>query len=352
MIFKINSKALLNQIVYYSSYSAPKKMDAEELLDFEKRISNFEAEELNSNPKKTPQNLENTKLLNDLEASLIDVYFNDLENKVYKVKLNFNSIGILQKKFDDIVARKDGSFLLHGASAAFVSSWYKDIAYKRNYIEADENKDGLIDKNEALNLKEDFGARQFYLCLDEEGRLNFKFFGVNIYKNLKDNENFKPTTLNLALNESIRLDSDFDGIINYEQASENRADKDLNALAKKILDETKFFELILSDEKFIEKYKAQLAQMFKEQVERELGFKEDEDNIQKEKIRNKILSQGIQNLSIEEKILVQKYFPELSKKQEDNFAVEFNIEEFANLFKDFLKSEKIEIPKGLLDFKI
>jgi len=35
--------------------------------------------------------------------------------------------------------------LLKGEVEEFVSSWYADIAYKRGYIQADENKDGFLD---------------------------------------------------------------------------------------------------------------------------------------------------------------------------------------------------------------
>ena len=89
MLIKINAQALLNQIVYHSSYSVSKKMNAEELLDFEKRISAFktQAQALNSSAnEKTPQDLNNTKILNELEKGLVDVYFSDLDNKIYKVK--------------------------------------------------------------------------------------------------------------------------------------------------------------------------------------------------------------------------------------------------------------------------
>ena len=83
-----------------------------------------------------------------------------------------------EKKFDDILARDDNSFLLHGESASFVSGWYKDIAMRRNYIKADENQDGFINQEEALNLRQDFNPKQFFLCIDE-GVFNFKFAGLN-----------------------------------------------------------------------------------------------------------------------------------------------------------------------------
>lgn len=350
MLIKINAQALLNQVVYHSSYSVSKKMNAEELLDFEKRISAFktQAQALNSSAnEKTPQNLNNTKILNELEKGLVDVYFSDLDNKIYKVKLSFNSIAILEKKFDDILARDDNSFLLHGESAAFVSGWYKDIAMRRNYIKADENQDGFINQEEALNLRQDFNPKQFFLCIDE-GVFNFKFAGLNQYAHLKDSENFKTTTLNLALNESIKLDDDFDGVINYEQASKGRADKNLGDLARKILDENKILEFLLNDEKFREKYKAKITQMLKKRAEDELKLKEDEENNKKEKIRNKILNNGIENLSEEEKIFAQKNFPQLMQKK----IFELKDDEILTLLNDFLKIEKIEQAQELLNLKI
>lgn len=80
-----------------------------------------------------------------------DVLFDDPISKTrIALTLSAEAITKLQKSFDfgDFYERKDGILRLSGKAEAFVSGWFGDLAYKQNYMRADFDKNGKIEKDE------------------------------------------------------------------------------------------------------------------------------------------------------------------------------------------------------------
>ena len=71
------------------------------------------------------------------------IIFTDPTNsKEVKISLTPDNINKLKSNFksDDFYQRQDGSIRLSGKAEAFVSGWYGDIAYSRNFLKADSDK--------------------------------------------------------------------------------------------------------------------------------------------------------------------------------------------------------------------
>ena len=87
------------------------------------------------------------------------VVFNDPTNGKYAiVSLQNSTIDMLKNHFgeEDFYKRDDGITRLDNKAEAYVAGWFGDIAYKREFLSADSNKDGLLSDSEHGNTKTSF----------------------------------------------------------------------------------------------------------------------------------------------------------------------------------------------------
>lgn len=80
-------------------------------------------------------------------------FFSD--NKEIALNLSDKSMELLKSHFseNDFLKLSNGNIGLSGSAAAFVEGWYKDIMVNRDFLNADMDKNGKIEKNEYLALK-------------------------------------------------------------------------------------------------------------------------------------------------------------------------------------------------------
>ncbi len=260
----------------------------------------------------------------ELEKDLVKVYFtNSSGSKITQVALSREAVIFLNKEFGEVYERKDGSFLLDGKSNAYLRGWYNEIALNQNYLKADANKDGLIDDEERLNLKSLFIPRKYALCSGDVFLYVSNIKAHRAFSELSEGLRekyqsfFTSKTLNLALDKAVRLDKDFDGILQYEDYDKNTyhnfikdflyevlKDKDLSALDDEELN------------KILEQYKQEIKQEFAKRNKEKLKIIEDKEK-DREKIYAKLLAlKDLSTLSIEEKNLAKKYFPKLMQMLE------------------------------------
>ena len=155
----------------------------------------------------------------DAEKNLQTIYFRDpLNQKITQSALSSESISRLKEFFGDgdFYTRKDGSLILNGKAENFVSGWYGDIAYTREYLKADKNHDGFMDKAELDETKSGFGTYGYFghygkkiLFSENLGVFNYLKLGTLYYKSDK----FAAPTLALELDKTLKNDKNLDGII-------------------------------------------------------------------------------------------------------------------------------------------
>lgn len=158
--------------------------------------------------------------------------FIDPVTKKYVIaSLENKTLDKLREQFgkDDVVEKEDGSIRLTGEAEAFVSGWFADIAYKREFLTSDENNDGQISEDEYKNVKNSYNSiAHFYISRDEPTE-EIDIFAEEVTKQYvkydKDNVSYRnhhnsdnSTSLDDELNMTINLDKDFDGNMTLEES--------------------------------------------------------------------------------------------------------------------------------------
>lgn len=93
------------------------------------------------------------------------IYFQDVQSGEYvKLGLSDKNLQAIRDKFDksDFFARDDGSIIFSGVAEAYVAGWFGDIAYNREYLKADSDNDGFLDKAQMANTKSAFKETGIY----------------------------------------------------------------------------------------------------------------------------------------------------------------------------------------------
>lgn len=288
----------------------------------------------------------------ELEKEFVKVYFTNITgNKITQIALSKEAVIFLNKEFGSVHQRKDGSFLLDGESNAYVWGWYNEIAQNQNYLQADANKDGLIDDEEKLNLKSLFIPNRlcyggmFLSAHDMKTHRNFSDLSEELREKYKDF--FTSDTLNLALNKALRLDRDFNGFIKYTDYDKNIYHNFIKDLLNELIKDNPLLGLSKEDfDQFLEQYKEKIKQELAKRNEEKLKIFEDKDD--KEKIYTKLLSStDLSTLSVEEKNLAKKYFPKLVQMLENKQ----NVQDFSHLFQELLHTKSFTITDKILDLK-
>ena len=252
------------------------------------------------------------ELQHEDKKELVKVYFTNITgNKITQIALSKEAVIFLNKEFGSVHQRKDGSFLLDGESNAYVWGWYNEIAQNQNYLQADTNKDGLIDDEEKLNLKSLFIPNR--LCYGG------MFLSAH---DMKTHRNFS----------ALRLDRDFNGFIKYTDYDKNIYHNFIKDLLNELIKDNPLLGLSKEDfDQFLEQYKEKIKQELAKRNEEKLKIFQDKDD--KEKIYTKLLSStDLSTLSIEEKNLAKKYFPKLVQMLENKQ----NVQDFNHLFQELL----------------
>ncbi|MBZ7986469.1 hypothetical protein AVANS14531_08975 [Campylobacter sp. Cr9] len=107
------------------------------------------AEQINSSDIKNINNLEYKTNKNEE----YNTYFS-IENKTIGIKLSNKNYEKLHEFFnEDNFKCIDDKLILEKDVASYVGSWFNHVAFKQNYINADINKNGILSKNEMLDIK-------------------------------------------------------------------------------------------------------------------------------------------------------------------------------------------------------
>ena len=90
------------------------------------------------------QKTNDTKNTNNNEQTLL--FADPTNGNLVKLNLSNKNIEKLKSHFsnEDFYERKDKTLRLNGEAEAYVSGWFGDIAYKREFLKADTDNDGFI----------------------------------------------------------------------------------------------------------------------------------------------------------------------------------------------------------------
>lgn len=114
------------------------------------------------------------------------------------------------------MSKEDGTVYLRNKAEAFVSGWFADIAYTREFLKSDENNDGVLSDEEILNVKNS-------IKIDIDGKSNVII--SKSYDTLTEEELALekiifpdiPVSLDDELNMTLKFDSNFDGKISLNE---------------------------------------------------------------------------------------------------------------------------------------
>ena len=213
--------------VFFAMQYNPITRSKQELINEE---NNDLAEINGTNKTQQTQNLE-------IQDSASIVMFDDhISGMRIQVALSHENIKRLQNRFhlEDFYQRNDNVIRLSGKAEAFVSGWFGDLAYRQNYLGADVNNNGKIDRDEFGNLRIGRLVRasvtpqgDYY----ESGIAGYVTLGNQWYDDKARNGE---TTLAGALNRTLQLDANLDGVCFHVEGQtqkeiEYEIDKAMNA---------------------------------------------------------------------------------------------------------------------------
>jgi hypothetical protein len=173
---------------------------------------------------------------NDNEQTVL--FADPVNGNLVKVNLSKANIEKLKEHFTDennFFERKDGTLRLNGKAEAYVSGWFGDIAYKREFLKADADNDGKLSDEEYQNTRNAFnghgeliGSRESIVSITEQI--------TDSYVKLSDKTDSKivnysygkqrPDSLDEELNITLEADSDFNSKMSLlESYKTNKSNK-------------------------------------------------------------------------------------------------------------------------------
>ena len=180
----------------------------------------------------------NTQKPNDKTISPNDneqtVIFADPTNgNLVKLNLSNKNIEKLKSHFsnEDFYERKDKTLRLNGEAEAYVSGWFGDIAYKREFLKADADNDGKLSEGEYRETRNGFlGVGEDFLNF-ANGKINIIASTESIEKTyvrtaeeksrkgtVRYNDDYKADSIESELNTTIRIDADVGSTITLDEA--------------------------------------------------------------------------------------------------------------------------------------
>ena len=205
-----NTKFELNGIQNRAVFSSLSNMSQDNLQNFAKIIN----KNLDTNNIKTSSNLaKNYEFSNEIS------FTDKISTNTINLRLSDENLSRLKTHFGSQNFDKDksGKITLKGEAADFVSGWFGDIAYKRNYAGADSDKNGFLNDSEKGETLAGYGALVSYKTDEKDGSnvVLVQMDGVSSY--LPYSKHYDAplaNTIEKALNESLKADINMDGYLN------------------------------------------------------------------------------------------------------------------------------------------
>ena len=200
----------LNGVQNRAVFSSLSNISQDNLQNFAKIIN----KNLDTNNIKTSSNLaKNYEFSNEIsftdKISTNTINLRISDENLSRLKTHFGS-----QNFDK---DKSGKITLKGEAADFVSGWFGDIAYKRNYVDADSDKNGFLNDSEKGETLAGYGALVSYKTDEKDGSnvVLVQMDGVSSY--LPYSKHYDAplaNTIEKALNETLKADTNMDGYLN------------------------------------------------------------------------------------------------------------------------------------------
>ena len=200
----------LNGVQNRAVFSSLSNMSQDNLQNFAQIIN----KNLDTNNIKTSSNLAKNYEFNN-EISFTD----KISTNTINLRLSDENLSRLKTHFGSQNFDKDksGKITLKGEAADFVSGWFGDIAYKRNYAGADSDKNGFLNDSEKGETLAGYGALVSYKTDEKDGSnvVLVQMDGVSSY--LPYSKHYDAplaNTIEKALNETLKADINMDGYLN------------------------------------------------------------------------------------------------------------------------------------------
>ena len=187
------------------------------------------------------------------------VAFNDpVSGEIAVVSLSSTTMDKLKAHFgeNDFFKREDGITRLDNKAEAFVGGWFGDIAYKREFLSADQNQDGKLDSNEYSDTKNGFlhhgqvfGTKDSHHISTGINNDKTYQYSNNKRKNFIDEiEDKSDISIDKQLNKTLKDDKNFNGKIEFAEILTDKYKKNVKEsvvqLAKDMLgDDLKGFSI-------------------------------------------------------------------------------------------------------------
>ena len=205
-----NTKFELNGIQNRAVFSSLSNMSQDNLQNFAKIVN----KNLDTNNIKTSSNLaKNYEFSNEIS------FTDKISTNTINLRLSDENLSRLKTHFGSQNFDKDksGKITLKGEAADFVSGWFGDIAYKRNYAGADSDKNGFLNDSEKGETLAGYGALVSYKTDEKDGSnvVLVQMDGVSSY--LPYSKHYDAplaNTIEKALNETLKADINMDGYLN------------------------------------------------------------------------------------------------------------------------------------------
>ncbi len=265
------------------------------------------------------------------------VAFNDsVSGKIAVVSLSSATMDKLKAHFgeNDFFKREDGITRLDNKAEAFVGGWFGDIAYKREFLSADQNQDGKLDSNEYLETRNEFfGHGELYrngmdIMVIEKNYVKSDGNDSRIIRYNRDDYK-QPKSIDDELNTTLKIDKNFDHRVTLRE-SFNKNGK---------------FAILTDDQVSIETTREAVKKgiLPKEALEIQLLAKEEKNNAaKKQQALVKLMANGgdISKLSGEERSLLAG---ELSKYKKEDGSHTVNMDILKKLDKQLKEENDINI---------
>ena len=202
-----NTKFELNGVQNRAVFSSLSNMSQDNLQNFAKIVN----KNLDTNNIKTSSNLaKNYEFSNEIS------FTDKISTNTINLRLSDENLSRLKTHFGSQNFDKDksGKITLKGEAADFVSGWFGDIAYKRNYAGADSDKNGFLNDSEKGETLAGY-ATNTTKKVEGANVTDVDFNGVSSY--LPYSKHYDAplaNTIEKALNETLKADINMDGYLN------------------------------------------------------------------------------------------------------------------------------------------
>lgn len=264
------TKFNLNGVQNKAVFSSLNTLSNENLKQFSKIVS----KNLDLNDIKTTSNVsKNYEFAN--EVSFVD----KISGNTINLKLSNENLERLKTHFgsQNFDKDKNGQITLRGEAKNFVSGWFGDIAYKRNYVGADTDKNGFLNESEKGDTLAGYSSNTTY----ETNGANVSvvnFNGISSY--LPYSRHYDApiqNTIEKALNATLKADTNMDGYLNL---GELQSKEQIIKYAKKTIENDPLGEprVFVSLEEFLQKITQENQEMIKKRIDEQLKKQLESEN--------------------------------------------------------------------------